>query len=440
MTQEELREFWHTSSAPYRLTAWQKVRALALRDVSREMYDGHVKVNWIATKLRKTDGTCKAYSDDPVQHGSVCEFFEKVDADPEWFPGKHYGEKKRGPKPVFTKSKRARVASSGMSQKADGEEPCVDVTIVKCPAATWNPITKKPFCDKTIRKVWLTECYDFDPAFPWKYQYPLQKIAIPTEVCEYRMRMLKNILEVQEHGDSIMWWSQHVVWIDPCASVLPRSRLQYVRMRTAELGNKKRLISNDAKEYNRNLRGRKETLKQASYSSMRISWFIVLARGKVAIEMLPEEWQLNGAGMAEVIELLPGVLRRMLGENAHIPRVLFTDRGTGMYAPSGKVVNAYANAVNEAGFRLYWGPDAKAQSPDMGDLLLHETAVSWFRNRMRREKPVVLPWEETRAQWLARSTRCVRYINADHDVAGLCRQFPERLRSCKELDGGRIRK
>ena len=56
-----------------------------------------------------------------------------------------------------------------------------------------------------------------------------------------------------------------------------------------------------------------------------------------------------------------------------------------------------ANAVDAAGFRTYWGSNAKTQAPDMGDLLLHETDVSWFRSKVRREKPAVLPWRETRA-------------------------------------------
>ena len=72
-------------------------------------------VSWIAGKLRKTDSTGKAYSDDPPSHGSLTEFFAKVDADPDWFPGKHNGQK-RGPQPLMTKAKRARIAASGMSQ------------------------------------------------------------------------------------------------------------------------------------------------------------------------------------------------------------------------------------------------------------------------------------------------------------------------------------
>ena len=230
------------------------------------------------------------------------------------------------------------------------------------------------------------------------------------------------------------------MWIDPCASIVPRTRLKYDRMRQAELGNKKRLISDDAKGYARNLRGGREHLKQNSFDAEKICWLMVVARGVVAVEMLPEGWEVDGAGMAEVVGRLPDVLRRMLGEDALLPRVLFTDRGTGMYAPNGYIVKDYANAVNAAGFRTYFGNNAKKQSPDMGDLLLHETAVSWFRSKMRREKPAVLPWEETRTQWKARAAKCVKAINKEYDVAGLCREFPARLLGCQEREGDRIRK
>ena len=131
---------------------------------------------------------------------------------------------------------------------------------------------------------------------------------------------------------------------------------------------------------------------------MRISWVVVLARERVAIDMLPDDWVLNGDGMAHVVASLPRILRRLLPPGSTLPRTLFTDRGTGMYAPLGMVVHAYAAAVASACFRLYWGQNVEEQAPDMGDLLLHETAVAWFRGEMRRTKPTVVPWEETRAQ------------------------------------------
>ena len=89
---------------------------------------------------------------------------------------------------------------------------------------------------------------------------------------------------------------------------------------------------------------------------------------------------------------------------------------------------------------MYWGNNAEEQAPDMGDLLLHETVVAWFRAKMRRTKPQVLPWEETRTQWAARAVRCARAINAEYNVAGLCAEFPDRLQACMDHGGERLAK
>ena len=123
-----------------------------------------------------------------------------------------------------------------------------------------------------------------------------------------------------------------------------------------------------------------------------------------------------------------------------LPRTLFTDRGTGMYAPLGMVVHAYAAAVAAAGFWLHWGQNAEEQAPDVGDLLLQETAVAWFRGKMRRTKPTVVPWEETRAQWAVRAARSVKAIKSEYNVQGLCAEFPCRLRECMEHGGERLEK
>ena len=437
--QDDLRKFWHTS-APGRLTPWQQALALGLREASKDMYNGHVCVSWIASKLRKTDETGEAYSSDSPEHGSLSEFFKKVDQEEDdWFPGKHNGAR-RGPLPLLTKAKRARIATCSMAQKAEGFEPSVEVTVKRCPAATLNPTTKQPFCDKTIRKVWLQDCYDFTPQFPWKYQSPLQKSFLPDDVMEHRLSMIRAIEGFSNCGSESGWWYRHVVWIDPCASLIPRSRRQYERMKRAQTNKKKRLISDDARMYNRNLRGKEETLKQASFEVEKVHWLMVLARGKVSVHVLPEDWAVNGVGMATAVRSLVQVLRRSLGSDAQLPRVLFTDRGTGMYVPSGRIVHVFNKAVTESGFRTFWGEDAAKQSPDMGDLLLHETAVSWFRSQMRREKPKKLPWEETRDEWEARAKVCVRRINAKYNVDGLCHQFLERLQQCKKQKGGRLKK
>ena len=136
--------------------------------------------------------------------------------------------------------------------------------------------------------------------------------------------------------------------------------------------------------------------------------------------------------MAHVVASLPGILRRMLGPRSTLPRTLWTNRGTGMYSPLGMVVHAYAGAAASAGFRLDWGDNAEEQAPDMCDLLLHDVAVALPREKMRRTKPTGLPWEDARAQWAARASRCVKAIQTEYNAKGLCAEFPGRLRKFME--------
>ena len=67
---------------------------------------------------------------------SLTELFAKIDANPNWLPGKH-GGRKRGPEPVLTKAKRHCIANAAMTAtSARGEEPYVDAVVIVCPAAS----------------------------------------------------------------------------------------------------------------------------------------------------------------------------------------------------------------------------------------------------------------------------------------------------------------
>ena len=207
-------------------------------------------------------------------------------------------------------------------------------------------------------------------------------------------------------------------------------------MRQKLKGNK-RWRSDNATHSNANHSGPDTALKQVTWEGRKINWVMILARGRMCIDVLPDDWELNGDGMAAVVGRLEGKLRRMLGPRARMPRVLFTDRGTGMYSPAGHIVNAYDEALRGAGFRSFWGPDARAQAADMPDLLPHETAISWFRNLLRKEKPVRLPWEETKDEWITRTAAVLKRANRDYDVEALCKAFPKRLQECLDAGGGR---
>ena len=293
-----------------------------------------------------------------------------------------------------------------------------------------------PRGDRTIRAVFTTDCYDYDPDHPWRFQQPLQKIFLPPLVKEHRLAMASYILR---YGKAANWWASEVVWFDPCATILPGSQKQYEQMKQVLKG-KKRYISDNAKLYSPNLLGQPTALKQTSWGGKKINWFMILSRGVAHVEIMPATWTLNGAGLASFVDRLPDALRKMMGQEARLPRHIFTDRGTGMYNPAGKIVNEYADAVKRNGFHLYWGRDATRQSPDMGDLVLHETAVSWFRSALLKTKPEVLPWQETQEQWARRARKAIAHINKEYDVIGLCREFPTRLSDVVKGRGERLRK
>ena len=75
--------------------------------------------------------------------------------------------------------------------------------------------------------------------------------------------------------------------------------------------------------------------------------------------------------------------------------MLFVDRGRGFYdTVIGHIIDEYKAALREHGLRTFWGDNASEQLGKCGDLLLHETVVSWIRKRERRTLPRK-PWEET---------------------------------------------
>ena len=207
-------------------------------------------------------------------------------------------------------------------------------------------------------------------------------------------------------------------------------------MRQAAVGDKA-WLSDAAKEYYRNLRGSKYAKSQRKWGGTRVHWFIVLARGKVAVEVMPADWPLDSSGVASFVERVPSILRRMLGARARLPNVVFTDQGRACTRPRA-VSHLYEETLASAGFSLHWGADASLQAPDMPDVLLHETAVAMFRNRLRRERPAALPWDETQEQWACRAEKVVQWLNGNCNLDSLCWEFPTRLQQLLARGGDRL--
>ena len=164
----------------------------------------------------------------------------------------------------------------------------------------------------------------------------------------------------------------------------------------------------------------------------------VLFRGKLHVEIFGDDFPgetPRGAAML-VDRVRHAVNVRFRGDDQ--PSVLFTDKGRGFYATRGsKITDVYKKALSDNSLQAYYGNDASEQPGNLQDVLLHETAVAWIRNR---EKVVrtARPWLETTEEFATRLRGICQYINEHYNVEGLCRSFPKRLQALVDAEGDRI--
>ena len=167
----------------------------------------------------------------------------------------------------------------------------------------------------------------------------------------------------------------------------------------------------------------------------------MLVRGRVHIEVVGADWNQTGSGMATFVDRLPRLLPTLLGKGALMPRVVVSDRGPGFYQSlTGHIVKDYVDALDKNGFRPFAGSDASTQPPDIPDLLLHETAVGWIRNYLRKHpfaRSGTLDVQEARLRKLLK--QCADHINAHYDVDRLCDRFPARLQEMIDKGGQRLK-
>ena len=155
-------------------------------------------VHFCRPQSAKTQGG-KAKGDHPT-NTSIKEFFEKIDCDPDWFPGKHNG-KKHGPKRMLTGAKCAAIVSAVKRLKSEGNEPTYSAVIAACPDATLNPNTGEPVHKERIYDVFRTFCYDDDPSDPWSHMSRLTRSALTVVlVCLVLRRRHKQRMQHKLRG------------------------------------------------------------------------------------------------------------------------------------------------------------------------------------------------------------------------------------------------
>ena len=150
MDQDLLRKHW-LGGPDDRLCPREQAKAWALREVwLADKESTYGMYSFIASKVRKTkDG--KPTGEHPHSNG-LQDFFAKVDADAEWFPGKHSGAK-RGPKRILIGGKKSAIGSAAKRLKAAGDEPTYADIVAACPQATLNPDTGDPVSKELVYTV-----------------------------------------------------------------------------------------------------------------------------------------------------------------------------------------------------------------------------------------------------------------------------------------------
>ena len=166
----------------------------------------------------------------------------------------------------------------------------------------------------------------------------------------------------------------------------------------------------------------------------------MLTRGRFFLELLPE----NFPGETETgAALMVGKIRTILNtrfRSGSKPAILFTDRGNGFYdSGSGKITCGYQSALRRHRLQAFMKADASIQPGCLQELMLHETAMAWVRDRLKKTVPKVA-WEETVEEFGARLKEVAIHIEREYEVADLCRALPGRVAQLNERKGDRIPK
>jgi len=432
-TQDALRLSW-VGGVEDRLCAREQAKAWALREVWKDDEKSLWGLNeYVASKLRKTKkGQPKG------EHPSAAcigQLFEKMDSDPDWYPGKHNGER-RGPKRIITGGKKSAIVAAAKRIKREDGEPTYSAIVAACPQATLNPNTGEAVDPKLIYTVFREACYDEDPSDLWSHMSRLSRGALDEKAMQKRWAFAKHMKTL---GKTPQWYYKRLVWCDICNSLLPTTHRKARDMALARKGNKG-WMSKGSQQHSQNLRGPKHVLKMGGKDTVKVWWMPILTRGKLHIEPLPDNFPGDTEEGAEIMVAKVRAALNIRFQGGDPPVVLFTDRGNGFYeAGSGAITESYRQALRAHGLKAFFGNDASIQPGQLQEVMLHETAVSWMRERLKRTLPKK-SWEETVEAYRSRLKACAAYINGKHDVEGLCLELPERVAELDKRKGDRLAK
>lgn len=432
--QETLRELW-LGGKEGALCGREQARVWALREQWRdEEKPDYGMIAYIASKVKTTkNGRPKGPNPHPK---SVSDLLNKIDAHgEEWFPGKISNEK-MGRKRVLKGPKLSAVCKSAKSIKAEVGDVTFPLAAARAQTALTNPDTGKLVDKKVFYAAIRENCADDDADDTWDNLTRSSHEALTEAQIQKRLAFGEHL---QNLGHTSDYYYKKLVWTDICNSIVANTAQKAAEQALARKS-KKGWLSKSKKNKKYNLRGDDKALKLNSWGTTKRYWAPILVRGRLHIIFLGANFP--GETTEGVTALIPQVRAalniRCRGEDA--PNMLFVDRGRGFFDPkTGRITAEYKAALRANNLRTFWGDDASMQPGKCGDMMLHETAVSWIRFQERRSLPKK-PWEETEEQFEARLRRIAQKINKEYNVEGLCRELPMRIEKLVSAEGEKIGK
>ena len=426
---DTLRKFW-LEGKNGAMSPKDQAKAWALREAWKALgKPNYGMLTFICQRIQKVGGG------NPGKD-ALGKFFNKVDEDADWFPGKTWFDSEAGRPTILTNTNRSVAARSLMSMKAGGDEPCYAKAVAHNPNALLNPETGVPFSKKVVYGIMANDCYD-DPDHPedtWSHQTRYSQDALTDLQINQRWDWM---LWMEGLNHQAAWYFRHLVWTDICNTILPRTQKRSNEMVLANKG-KKGWGSKGSMKKSINRKGKDSAKKQNSWDALRVWWLPILSRGKLHIEVVGDGFPGDKPAGAKILVQKVRAVLNVRFPDADKPDILFADRGRGFFnASNGKITKQFKEALEEHDFRTFNGDDGSKQPGALGDVLLHETAVSWIRKCEERSR-LARPWEESVDDFKTRMREICQDINNRHDVEGLCRQLPRRLEELRESEGDKI--
>ena len=259
--------------------------------------------------------------------------------------------------------------------------------------ATRNPETGEPVNKKAVYGVLRDRCYDDEekPEDTWTHQARNSKKALSESEMVARFNWSLWLLSLHHQA---AWFFRRLLWTDICNKILPRTEKKATEQSLARKG-PRGWGSSGSKGHSRNLVGKKESLKQNSWGTIRFFYARVLSRGKLSVSLLGEAFPgENPAGAALLVAKVRATLNiHHRGDDQ--PDIFFTDTGQGFFnIQTGKITEEYSEALRAHGLQAFMGTDASRQPGDLKEMMLHETAVAWITHRLKVTTPA-RAWEET---------------------------------------------